>query len=125
MEGVPSDGWMSDFRTKWLPEAELAELMMSLERWALTEKMTTLPGMKDECRVLFADGSKLETHAEPPRYDEDGNLWNEWRKDTDGNVLLKTATVIPSNASPLPRPVTSRTGETIQTTPAQAGTSLW
>lgn len=87
MEGVPSDGWMSDFRTRWLPESELADLMTQLERWALTEKMTTLPGMEDECRVLFADGSKLETHAEPPRYDEDGNLWNEWRKDTDGNIL--------------------------------------
>jgi len=85
MEGIPSDGWMSDFRTKWLPEAELAQLMEQLECWALTEKMTTLPGMREGCQTLYADGSKLETHATPPKYDENKVLVNEWRTDRHGN----------------------------------------
>jgi hypothetical protein len=84
LEGVPSDGWMSDFRTKWLPEAELASLMVQLEKWALAEKLTTLPGMREECRTLHADGSKLETHATPPKT-RDGKVMNEWRTDRHGN----------------------------------------
>ncbi len=83
MDGIPSDGWMSDFRTKWLPESELASLMEQLERWALTEKMTTIPGFREECRVLYADGSKLETHATPPKV-KDGVVVNEWKKGRNG-----------------------------------------
>lgn len=89
MDGIPSDGWMSDFRTKWLPEAELASLMEQLERWALTEKLTTLPNIREECRVLYADGSKLETHATAPilKKDKDGKVigvLNEWKKGRNG-----------------------------------------
>jgi hypothetical protein len=89
MAGVPSDGWMSDFRTKWMSEAELAELMEQLERWALAEKMATLPGMREECRTLHADGSKLETHATPPKLRKDkktgeSKVVNEWKKGRDG-----------------------------------------
>jgi hypothetical protein len=92
MAGVPSDGWMSDFRVKWLPEGQLASLMEQLERWALAEKMATLPEMREECRILFADGSKLETHAAAPivRKDEDGNVIevvNEWKKGRDGELV--------------------------------------
>lgn len=92
MEGVPSDGWMSDFRTKWLPEAELADLMVQLERWALAEKMKTLPGMDEECRTLHADGSKIETHASAPilKKDKDGNVIevvNEWKRGRDGKLV--------------------------------------
>jgi hypothetical protein len=88
-DGVPSDGWMSDFRTKWMSETELADLMEQLERWALAEKMTTLPEMREECRTLHADGSKLETHATPPhlKKDKDGNVIgvrNKWKKGRDG-----------------------------------------
>jgi hypothetical protein len=83
MDGIPSDGWMSDFRTRWMPEAELAALMEQLERWALAEKMTSLPGMREECRTLHADGSKLETHATPPKL-RDGKVRNEWKKGRDG-----------------------------------------
>lgn len=92
MEGVPSDGWMSDFRTRWLPEAELARLMCDLERWALTEKLTSLPGMRTECRTLHADGSKLETHATAPKVKRDkrtgkARVLNEWRKGRDGRKV--------------------------------------
>lgn len=92
MEGVPSDGWMSDFRTKLLPEAELADLMEQLERWALAEKMKTLPGMREECRTLHADGSKVETHATAPilKKDKDGNVIgvvNEWKKGRNGKPV--------------------------------------
>jgi hypothetical protein len=92
MEGVPSDGWMSDFRTKWLTEAELADLMMQLERWALAEKMKTLPGMREECRTLHADGSKIETHATAPilKKDKDGNvieIVNAWKKGRKGELV--------------------------------------
>ncbi len=92
MDGVPSDGWMSDFRTKWMPESELADLMEQLERAALAEKMATLPGMREECRILHADGSKLETHATPPhlKKDKDGNVIevvNEWKKGRNGELV--------------------------------------
>jgi hypothetical protein len=92
MDGVPSDGWMSDFRTKWLSESELAALMEQLERWALAEKMTSIPGAREECRVLYADGSKLETHAAAPilKKDKDGNVIevvNEWKKGRDGELV--------------------------------------
>ncbi len=92
MEGVPSDSWVSDFRLKWLPEAELAALMQQLERWALTEKLTSVPGAREECRVLYADGSKLETHATAPivKKDKDGNVIevvNEWKKGRDGKKV--------------------------------------
>jgi hypothetical protein len=92
MEGVPSDSWVSDFRLKWLPEAELAALMQQLERWALTEKLTTIPDAREECRVLYADGSKLETHATAPilKKDKDGNVIeavNEWKKGRDGKKV--------------------------------------
>jgi hypothetical protein len=91
-EGVPSDSWVSDFRSKWLPEAELAALMQQLERWALAEKMATLPGAREECRVLYADGSKLETHANAPilKKDKEGNVIevvNEWKKGRDGGLV--------------------------------------
>jgi hypothetical protein len=96
MDGVPSDGWMSDFRTKWLSEARLADLMQKLERWALAEKMAKVPGMREECRVLYADGSKLETHATAPklRKDEDGNViavLNAYKKGRDG-LLVRAIT---------------------------------
>jgi hypothetical protein len=92
MEGVPSDSWVSDFRTKWLPEARLAELMQQLEKWALAEKLRTLPGAREECRVLYADGSKVETHATAPivKKDKDGNVIevvNEWKKGRDGELV--------------------------------------
>lgn len=92
MDGVPSDGWMSDFRTKWLSEARLADLMQQLERWALAEKMEKVPGVREECRVLYADGSKLETHATAPilKKDKDGNvieMVNEWKKGRDGTMV--------------------------------------
>jgi hypothetical protein len=83
MDGIPSDGWMSDFRIKWLPEAELADLMEQLERWALAEKMAALPEMREECRTLHADGSKLETHGTAPKL-KDGRVTNEWKKGRDG-----------------------------------------
>lgn len=88
-DGVPSDGWMSDFRTKWMSEAELADLMEQLERWALAEKMATLPEMREECRTLHADGSKLETHATAPilkknKKGEVIGVVNEWKKGRDG-----------------------------------------
>ena len=89
MDGVPSDGWMSDFRTKWMPEAELAGLMEELERRALAEKMATLPEMREECRTLHADGSKLETHATPPHLKKNKageviGIANKWKKGRDG-----------------------------------------
>ncbi len=89
MDGVPSDGWMSDFRTKWMPESELADLMGQLEHAALAEKMATLPEMREECRTLQADGSKLETHATPPipkknKAGEVIGVANEWKKGRDG-----------------------------------------
>ena len=89
MAGVPSDGWMSDFRTKWLKEDELAALMEKIERWALAEKLTKLPGMREECRMLHGDGSKLETHATAPKLkrDKDGKvigIANEWKLDRHG-----------------------------------------
>jgi hypothetical protein len=92
MDGVPSDGWVSDFRVKWMPEAELAGLMGQLERSALAEKLKTLPGAREECRVLYADGSKVETHATAPivRKDKDGNVIevvNEWKKGRDGELV--------------------------------------
>lgn len=92
MDGVPSDGWMSDFRTKWMPEAELAALMEELERWALAEKLKTVPDAREECRILFADGSKLETHAAAPilKKDKDGNVIevvNEWKKGRNGELV--------------------------------------
>ena len=34
--------------------------MEQLERWALAEKMGIIPGAREECRTLHADGSKLE-----------------------------------------------------------------
>src|SRR5580698_6836065 len=72
-----------------MSEAELAALMEKLERWALAEKMATLPEMREECRTLHADGSKLETHATPPhlKKDKDGNVigvLNQWKKGRDG-----------------------------------------
>lgn len=89
MEGVPSDGWMSDFRTKWLPEAELARLMVELEKRALAEKMATVPGMREECQTLHADGSKLETHATAPKLKKNKKtgksvVVNRWKKGRDG-----------------------------------------
>ena len=89
MEGVPSDGWMSDFRTKWLPEAELARLMVELEKRALAEKIATVPGMREECRTLHADGSKLETHATAPKLKKNKKtgesvVVNRWKKGRDG-----------------------------------------
>jgi len=89
MDGVPSDGWMSDFRTKWMPESELAGLMEQLERRALAEKMATLPEMREECRILHADGSKLETHATPPHLKKNKageviGIANKWKKGRDG-----------------------------------------
>lgn len=106
MDGVPSDGWMSDIRTKWLSEARLAELMGELERWALAEKMASLPGMLEECRTLHADGSKLETHATAPKLkrDKDGNVvgtMNEWKKGRDGRrvkaITAPEAGYVPNN----------------------------
>jgi hypothetical protein len=96
MAGVPSDGWMSDFRTKWLSEASLADLIQKLERWALAEKMAKVPGMREECRVLYADGSKLETHGTAPKLkkDEDGNViavLNAYKKGRDG-LLVRAIT---------------------------------
>jgi hypothetical protein len=78
MAGVPSDGWMSDFRTKWLPEEKLAKLFVELERWGLAEKLATLPGMREELRLLNADGSTLLTHGTPPKYEKR-------RRDKNGN----------------------------------------
>jgi hypothetical protein len=96
MDGVPSDGWMSDFRTKWLSEDSVADLMQKLERWALAEKMAKVPGMREECRVLYADGSKLETHGTAPKLkkDEDGNViavLNAYKKGRDG-LLVRAIT---------------------------------
>jgi hypothetical protein len=100
MGGVPSDGWMSDFRTKWMSEAELAALMAELERWALAEKMATLPEMREECRVLHADGSKLETHATPPKLRK-GRVTNEWKKGRHGGrvpaITAPDAGFVPNN----------------------------
>ena len=92
MDGVPSDGWMSDFRTKWMPEAQLAGLMEQLERRALAEKMATLPGMREECRILHADGSKLETHATPPHVKKNKageviEVTNQWKKGRSGELV--------------------------------------
>ncbi|HTZ86499.1 MAG TPA: hypothetical protein VMB05_07510 [Solirubrobacteraceae bacterium] len=89
-EGVPSDGWMSDFRVRWLPEVELARLMSELEKWALAEKMTSLPWMREECGVLYADGSKLETHATAPKLKTNKKtgesvVVNQWKKGRDGS----------------------------------------
>ena len=99
-DGVPSDGWMSDFRTKWMSEAELADLMEQLERWALAEKMATLPEMREECRTLHADGSKLETHATPPKLRK-GKVANEWKKGRDGKrvpaITAPEAGFVPSD----------------------------
>ncbi len=102
MEGVPSDGWMSDFRTKWLPEAELARLMVELEKRALAEKMATVPGMREECRTLHADGSKLETHATAPKL-RGGKVVNEWKKDRHGRrvrgITAPEAGYVPNNGA--------------------------
>jgi hypothetical protein len=96
MAGVPSDGWMSDFRTKWLSDDSLADLIQKLERWALAEKMAKVPGMREECRVLYADGSKLETHGTAPKLkrDDDGNviaIMNAYKKGRDG-LLVRAIT---------------------------------
>jgi hypothetical protein len=91
---------MSDFRVRWLPEAELARLMAELERWALAEKMTSLPGMREECRTLHADGSKLETHATPPKTRK-GKVTNEWKKGRSGGrvpaITAPDAGFVPNN----------------------------
>ena len=92
MAGVPSDGWMSDFLTNGMPEAQLAGLMEQLERRALAEKMATLPGMREECRILHADGSKLETHATPPHVKKNKageviEVTNQWKKGRSGELV--------------------------------------
>lgn len=87
MAGIPSDGWMSDFRTNWLREKKLARLLEELQRWGIAEKLVTVPGMAEECRLLSADGSKLEIHGTPPKYkgkDKNRKLVNQWRKNRDG-----------------------------------------
>jgi hypothetical protein len=53
------------------------------------EKLAKLPGMRDECRTLHADGSKLETHATAPKVKRDkktgkARVLNKWKKGRDG-----------------------------------------
>jgi hypothetical protein len=67
MSGIPSDGWMSDPARTGCRRSKLAQLVELLERWALAEKLRGIPGILDECRLLYADGSKAETHATPPK----------------------------------------------------------
>ena len=46
--------------------------------------------MAEECRLLYADGSKLETHATPPKYTGTGKnrkLKNKWRKNREGKTV--------------------------------------
>lgn len=69
MVGIPSDGWMSSFRTRWLTEEHFALLWQDMQRQVLREVLQTIPGMREEARTLFADGSLLVTHAMPPKYD--------------------------------------------------------
>ncbi len=60
-------------------------MIQELERRALAEKMAKVPGMREECRVLYADGSKLERHATAPLPE----------KDKDGNVIGRVNTFLP------------------------------
>lgn len=92
MAGIPSDGLMSDHRMNWFPEAERAEAYRALERWMLTEKLMASPCGVDELDVLFADGSKLETHYTAPRHNKDGDLTNEFRKCRKTGALVRNIT---------------------------------
>lgn len=92
MAGVPSDGLMSDYRIKWFPEAERADAYRALERWLVVEKLMASPWAQDELDVLFADGSKLETHYTPPHYDEDGNITNQFRTCRKTGALINNIT---------------------------------
>jgi hypothetical protein len=104
MAGIPSDGWMSTFRTRWLTEEHFALLWQDMQRQVLREVLQTIPGMRDEARTLFADGSLLVTRCR--------------RSTTRAPVLPSTLTRSP------PRPLgTSPTPGRTRTTAVPAGTS--
>jgi hypothetical protein len=67
MAGIPSDGYMSDYRTKWFLREDRAAAYRLLERWLLIEKLLASPDVEYELGILYADGSKLETHYTPPK----------------------------------------------------------
>lgn len=89
--GIPSDGWMSDMRAKWLPEPELARLFEATQRWGLAEKVMTIPGMARELELLYADGSMVETHATPPKYREKRDEQGKVVRDADNKPVMELA----------------------------------
>ena len=89
---VPSDSLMSDYRTRWFPEEQRAEAYRALERWMLLEKLAASPWGEAELDVLYADGSKLETHYTPPVYNKNGDLVNEFRTCRKTGALINNVT---------------------------------
>jgi hypothetical protein len=86
MEGIPSDGTMSDYRVNWFGEADRAAAYQLLERFLLIEKLMASPDGAAELDVLYADGSKLETHYTPPKMRK-GEICNaELRPDSHGHL---------------------------------------
>jgi hypothetical protein len=86
MAGIPSDGYVSDYRVKWFGEAERARAYRLLERFLLIEKLQMAPRGLEELDLLYADGSKLETHYTPPKL-RGGEVCNdELRPDRKGRL---------------------------------------
>lgn len=67
MAGIPSDGAMSDYRVKYFNTEARAAVYQLLTRFLLVEKLLASPWAQDELDLIFADGSKLETHYTPPK----------------------------------------------------------
>lgn len=65
--GIPSDGYMSDYRVKWFSEQERSDAHRLMERFLLIEKLMASPWGLEELDLLYADGSKLATHYTPPK----------------------------------------------------------
>jgi hypothetical protein len=92
---------MSDYRVKWFTEDARAAAYRLLERWLLIEKLNASPDAERELGVLYADGSKLETHYTPPKMRR-GQVYNaDPRPDRNGvmrcPITAPDAGYIPNN----------------------------
>jgi len=103
MAGIPCDGTMSDYRVNYFNTDERAAAYQLLERFLLVEKLLACPWAQDELDLLYADGSKLETHYTPPKK-RGGVVCNaELRPDRNGvmrcPITAPDAGFIPNNGS--------------------------
>lgn len=103
MAGIPSDGTMSDYRVKYFNTEERSAAYQLLERFLLVEKLLACPWAQDELDLIYADGSKLETHYTPPKM-KGGVVCNaEPRPDRNGvmrcPITAPDAGFIPNNGS--------------------------